>query len=69
MFYLKAEHDGKPIKVDIYDDEIYTRCFNCGKEFQVDTDLIRQVLSDGGDFASTSLSCCNAERSKLFRVK
>ncbi|GMA50183.1 hypothetical protein GCM10025857_15400 [Alicyclobacillus contaminans] len=69
MFYLKTEHDGKPIQVDIYDDEIYTRCSNCGKEFQVDTELLRQVLSDGGDFASTSLSCCDAERPELVRVK
>lgn len=55
MFYLKTTVDGAPKKIDIYDDEIYTRCFNCGKEFQIDSATLQQVLADGGDFASTSI--------------
>lgn len=70
MFYLKTEIDGKIREIEIYDDEIYTRCFLCGKEFQPDPDLMKFVYEDDGDFASTSLSCgCNTERPTLIRIK
>ncbi len=71
MFYLKTEINGKIIKVDIYDDEIYTTCFICGKEFQPDTEIMRFIYEDGGDFSSTSLSCgcSDKERPRLVRIK
>ena len=69
MIYLKTTFQGKPITVNIYDDEIYSRCSNCGKEFQVDGDRIREFLEEGGDFSSVALSCCKDERPSLSRVK
>lgn len=71
MFYLKTELDGRIQKVDIYDDEIFTACTKCGKEFQVDSDLIMSIFEDDGDFASTSISCgsCSPERPILIRIK
>jgi hypothetical protein len=70
MFYLKTEIDGQIREIEIYDDEIYTTCFKCGKEFQVDTHLIIEVLKNDGDFASTAISCgCSTERPKIFKIK
>lgn len=63
MFYIKTSiNDNVEIKVDLYDDEIYTQCANCGKEMQVETGILKEVLKDG-DFASTSLYCeeCSKE--------
>lgn len=70
MIYLKTEVDGKPQTIDIYDDEIFTTCFKCGKEFQVDLHLIQEILKGGGDFSSTSISCgCSVERPTLTLIK
>lgn len=70
MFYLKTEIDGKTREVEIYDDEIYSTCFKCGKEFQVQTDLMKHVYDNGGDLSSTSFTCgCNTERPKIVRIK
>lgn len=70
MLYLKTEINNKIQQIDIYDDEIYTTCFKCGKEFPVDTHLIIEVLKNDGDFASTAISCgCSTERPNLIRIK
>lgn len=74
MFYLKAEIDGKIRNVEIYDDEIHTICFICGKEFQVDTGLIKFIFEDDNDFSSTRLSCGCGDKvpknqPKLIRIK
>lgn len=68
MFYIKTEHEGKQVKINIYDDEIFTSCLNCGKEIQVDTELLRDILADG-DFASTSIGCCEKKKPELSLVK
>ncbi|CAM4101254.1 hypothetical protein L1N85_10910 [Paenibacillus alkaliterrae] len=68
MFYIKTEHGGKQIKVEIFGDEIYTICFNCGKEIQVDDETLREVMKDG-DLSSTSLSCCSNKKPELTVIK
>lgn len=63
MFYVKTEiNDNIEIKVDLYDDEIFTRCPKCGKEIQVETQSLRTILN-GGNLASSSLCCkeCSKE--------
>ncbi|MCI9247462.1 MAG: hypothetical protein HFJ30_10285 [Clostridia bacterium] len=63
MLYIKTNiSDDVEMKVDLYDDEIYTQCSKCGKEMQVETEVLRQILQDG-DLASTSLYCgkCSKE--------
>lgn len=63
MFYVKTNiTDDVEIKVNLYDDEIFTQCTKCGKEIQVDTELLKSILEDG-DLASTSIYC--EECSKL----
>lgn len=70
MLYLKTEIDGRMQDVDIYDDEIYTTCFQCGKEFQVESDLIKSIYDNDLDLASTSFSCgCKTKERTLIRIK
>ncbi len=57
MFYLKKKVNGDvELKIDLYDDEIYTICPKCGKELQVGNETLAGVLKDC-DLASTSLYC------------
>lgn len=63
MFYVKTNiSDDVEIKINLYDDEIYTQCPKCGKEMQVETEDLKLVLKDG-DLASSSLYCekCSKE--------
>lgn len=51
MFYLK--HKGK--RLEIHDDNVYTRCPQCGKERVVD---LQEILSSGdGDLYGTAIFC------------
>lgn len=53
MFYLKK--NGTEISFD--ESEVYTRCPNCGKEFEVD--IFFELLADDDEFCpfSTSMYC------------
>lgn len=67
MHYTKYENeDGLSLKVPLYDDQIFTNCLECGKEIPVGMDEIKQILNDGGDFASTGTicECCTEKRSE-----
>ena len=73
MFYLKTDIDGVQHKVDIYDGEIFTTCFICGKEFNPEPELMKFVYEDG-DLASTQLSCGCSDKDhssppRLIRIK
>lgn len=64
MFYIKKEVGNDiEVKIDLYDDEIFTQCPECGKEILVDTEMLIDVLSDG-DFLGTSVYCekCSEKR-------
>ena len=56
MFYVKASQpSGKMVKTDISDENVFTRCPECGKELPVD---LAELFSDGeGDMQSTSVLC------------
>lgn len=70
MFYIKTEHEGKNVQIDIYGDEIYTVCFNCGKEMKVEDDLLRDLVSgEHFSFCSTSIACCSDKKPQLSLVK
>lgn len=57
MFYVKTNlNENIEIKVDLYDDEIFTRCPKCGKEIQVEKETLANVLKVG-DLAGTSIYC------------
>lgn len=50
MFYVK--YNGR--KLEIRDDNVYTRCGSCGREHKVD---LEEILHDGGDLYGTSVFC------------
>lgn len=65
MLYVKTNISNNiEIKVDLYDDEIYTQCTKCGKEIQVDNETLA-LMFKYGDLASSSLTCYKcAEKNK-----
>lgn len=57
MFYIKNKiSSGMEIKVDLYEDEIYTQCPECGKEIQLDAEELADIIAEQG-LASTSVYC------------
>lgn len=68
MFYLKTKlANGKVIKTDITDENVFTRCPDCGRELPVD---LVEVFADGeGDLFSTSIICsaCTKKRAEKHR--
>lgn len=57
MFYIKKKIDNDiELRVDLYDDEIYTKCPKCGKEINVETEDLKLVLKEG-DLSSSTLYC------------
>lgn len=64
MFYVKTNiTDDVEIKVNLYDDEIFTQCIKCEKEIQVDTEFLKSILEDG-DLTSTSIYCEECSKSE-----
>lgn len=66
MFYVKKKiNDDTELKINLYDDEIYTTCPKCGKEMKLDTEDVKLVLRDS-DFSSGILYCeeCSKEINK-----
>ncbi|WP_091016067.1 hypothetical protein [Paenibacillus amylolyticus] len=57
MIYIKKEMDGQQQEIEIFGDEIYTRCFKCGNEFQLDEELLLDILAESGSFSGTRISC------------
>ena len=51
MFYIKTKlPDGKPVKTEVTDENVFTRCSECGKEISVD---LAELFSDGnGDWTA-----------------
>ncbi len=65
MLYIKTEiSDNVEIKVDLYEDEIYAQCPRCGKEIQVSTDVLKDILEDG-NLSGTSLYCGECSKQKI----
>lgn len=65
MFYIKSkQQSGKTVKTEITDENVFTRCPECGRELPVD---LAEVFADGeGDLFSTSIVCsaCVKKRKK-----
>ena len=58
MLYIKTQiSENVEIKVDLYEDEIFTQCPMCAKEMQVDFDELKDSLNQGGDYSSTVWYC------------
>lgn len=60
MLYVKTRlNDQVEIKVELYDDEIFTSCVSCGKEMQVEPEEVADIINEGCDFVGTSFYCPN----------
>jgi|GEM_PF-190859 len=74
MFYLKTKMpNGEVVKTEITDENVYTRCPDCGRELPVD---LVEIFSDGkGDLYSTNIICSactnkhSAKRTHLDGIK
>ena len=68
MFYLKTKMpNGEVVKTEITDENVYTRCPDCGRELPVD---LVEIFSDGkGDLYSTNIICsaCTKKRAEKCR--
>lgn len=65
MFYLK-KNIGSDIEVniDIFEDEFFTKCGECGKEMPVEVDELIHVLEEG-DLAGTCIYCDDCAKKKF----
>ena len=56
MFYIKTkQHSGKTITTEITDENVFTRCPECGREMPID---LAEIFADGeGDLFSTQVFC------------
>lgn len=64
MFYVKTKVNGETtITTEITDENVFTRCPKCGKEFDVH---LSGVLTNGGDLCGTTVYCaeCSAKKVK-----
>lgn len=66
MIYHKFSiNDEIEIRVPLYDDEIFTQCPGCGKEIQIDSNLLTDIIKDGGDMGGTSIYCEECSSKKI----
>lgn len=63
MFYTKL-----PNKREVPIESVFTRCFYCKKEIEVDSEMLCEILKDG-DLLSTQVACCSLDKPVLVRIK
>ncbi len=64
MFYVKTKiNEETTITTEITEENVFTKCPECGKEFVID---LYDVFADGGDLCSTVIYCsdCSAKSIK-----
>ena len=61
MFYIKTElPDGKTVKTEVTDENVFTRCPGCGDEVSVD---LAELFSDSeSDLYGTAVYCDKCSR-------
>lgn len=62
MYYVKTKiNDETTITTELTDENVFTKCPECGKEFAID---LYDVFSNDGDLYSTAIYCadCSAKR-------
>lgn len=71
MFYVKAQlSDQVEIKVDLYEEEIFTQCPDCGVELEVASQALIAILEDeAADFSSTSICCEYCSSLRIVKMK
>ncbi len=65
MIYIKKKYDnGIEVNSEVYEDEFYSACPICGKEVNLDREMLIHVLQEG-DMTGTSFYCEECSRKKL----
>ena len=62
MFYVKTKiNDETTITTELTDENVFTQCPECGKEFAID---LYDIFKSGGDLFGTAVYCaeCSAQR-------
>lgn len=67
MIYLKTKlENGEEVKIDVYGDEFYCLCPECGKEVNLDEYSLRDIVNNCGcDFGSVSIFCEECSKHRL----
>ena len=63
MFYIKTKlPDGKTVKTEVTDENVFTRCVECDAELQVD--LVELASDEHFDLCGTGIYCsrCSCKR-------
>lgn len=67
MFYVKTKiNEETTITTELTDENVFTQCPECGKEFEID---LYDVFADGGDLFGTAIYCSNKCFSKRNKSK
>lgn len=67
MFHIKTKlPSGKVVKTEITDENVYTYCPDCGREFPVD---LLEVFSGEGDIFSTRIVCAECTKKHFTQQK
>ena len=62
MLYHKVKfRNDIEIRIPLYDDEIFATCPDCGKEVQIDTESLEEILNHG-DLSSTTVCCAECSK-------
>ncbi len=57
MFYVKKNiNDEIELEIELYEDDIYTYCRDCGKIIQIENEHLADILKCG-DLSNTSVCC------------
>lgn len=63
MFYVKTSFGYTDVVTEIHDDNVFTRCPECGSELNVD---LAEVFADGeSDLESTSIICSACTKKRM----
>lgn len=72
MIYIKRViGDDVEMKTPVYEDEFFTTCPVCGKEYPLEPKEIADIINEGGDFSGTCIVCkdCVPKYRELTGVK
>ena len=66
MFYVKKKIKGKVIRIDIDYDNVFIKCYECGKEFMVD--LVELAKDENFDLYGISARCVNCSKKIVDKI-
>lgn len=69
MIYLKKQGgSGQSEKVELYDDELYSVCYECGKEERITPQELAEIISECGSISGVSLKCRDCSKRHVHQM-